>query len=199
MSSPLETAHAPSYRPRFPRALATQTNPAHTAHGLTLSAAPGISDAAQQGGPAYLQVVNELHGEITLDVGAPSEPPELRLIPRANVPRAAALLARIEAALRALPVERPPARDIYQLDIGIQFQKGDERVWDNVPVAVGSGSGSGGDGGAGGGIEPTKEQKAQFLKVLGDVVTLIAISSDRGITMIGNEGNEQENTGRGKA
>lgn len=65
------------------------------------------------------------------------------------------------------------------MDIGIQFQKEDERVWDNIPVAVGSGSGSG-SGGAGGGIEPIKEQKAQFWKVLGDVVTLIAISSDRG-------------------
>ena len=145
---------------------------------------------ARQLDPSYLQVVNELNGEITLDVGAPSEQPELRFIPRANMPRATTLLGKIETALRALPVERPPKSDIYKLDIGIQFQKGDELVWDNVPT--------GEDGGAGG-IEPTKEEKAQFFKVLGDVITLIAISSERGIFMIGNEGKEQEKTGKGKA
>ena len=146
---------------------------------------------ARQADPSYLQVVNELNGEISLDVGDPSEQPELRFIPNPNLVKAKKLLGKIEAVLRELPVERPPKHDVYKLDIGIQFQKGDELVWDNVP------SGGGDDGP--GGVEPTKEHKTKFLKVLGDVVTLIAISSERGIFMIGNEGKEQGNTGGGKA
>ena len=149
---------------------------------------------ANQVDPSYLQVVNELNGEISLDVGDPSEQPELRVIPNPNLIKARKLLSKIETTLRELPVERPPKNDIYKLDIGIQFQKGDELVWDNVPT---------GDDGAGGGggsaVEPTRQEKAKFLKVMGDVVTLIAISSERGIFMIGNEGKEQENTGGRKA
>lgn len=149
---------------------------------------------ANQVDPSYLQVVNELNGEISLDVGDPSEQPELRVIPNPNLIKARKLLSKIETTLRELPVERPPKNDIYKLDIGIQFQKGDELVWDNVPT---------GDDGAGGGggsaVEPTRQEKAKFLKVMGDVVTLIAISSERGIFMIGNEGKEQENTGGKKA
>ena len=149
---------------------------------------------ARQADPSYLQVVNELNGEISLDVGDPSEQPELRVIPNPNLFKAKKLLGKIEAALRELPVERPPKTDIYNLDIGIQFQKGSELVWDNVPtedVPAGGGSASA--------VVPTRQEKAKFLKVLGDVVTLIAISSDRGIFMIGNEGNEQKNIGGGKA
>lgn len=155
---------------------------------------PGIGDVARQADPSYLQVVNELNGEISLDVGDPSEQPELRVIPNPNLFKAKKLLGKIEAALRELPVERPPKTDIYNLDIGIQFQKGSELVWDNVPtedVPAGGASASA--------VVPTRQEKAKFLKVLGDVVTLIAISSDRGIFMIGNEGNEQKNIGGGKA
>lgn len=148
---------------------------------------------AHQADPSYLQVVNELNGEISLDVGDPSEQPELRFIPKTNLPKAKKLLAKIEAALRELPVERPPKNDIYKLDIGIQFQKGHELVWDNVPTGD---EGGGISGGAVAPVEPTRQEKAKFLKVLGDVVTLIAISSERGIFMIGNEGKEQ---GEGKA
>ena len=149
---------------------------------------------ANQADPSYLQVVNELNGEISLDVGDPSEQPELRVIPNPNLFKAKKLLGKIEATLRELPVERPPKNDIYKLDIGIQFQKGDELVWDNVPTGEG-----GAGGGGGGAVEPTRQEKAKFLKVLGDVVTLIAISSERGIFMIGNEGKEQQGTSGGKA
>ena len=149
---------------------------------------------ANQADPSYLQVVNELNGEISLDVGDPSEQPELRFILNPNLSKAKKLLGKIEATLRELPVERPPKNDIYKLDIGIQFQKGDELVWDNVPTGEG-----GAGGGGGGAVEPTRQQKAKFLKVLGDVVTLIAISSERGIFMIGNEGKEQQSTSGGKA
>lgn len=148
----------------------------------------GIGAVATQADPSYLQVVNELNGEISLDVGDPSEQPELRFIPNPNLSKAKKLLSKIEATLRELPVERPPKSDIYKLDIGIQFQKGDELVWDNVPTEDG---GAGGGGAGGSAVEPTRQEKAKFLKVLGDVVTLIAISSERGIFMIGNEGKEQ--------
>lgn len=154
----------------------------------------GIDAVANQADPSYLQVVNELNGEISLDVGDPSEQPELRFIPNPNLSKAKKLLGKIEATLRELPVERPPKTDIYKLDIGIQFQKGDELVWDNVPT----GDGGAGGGGSGGAIEPTRQEKAKFLKVLGDVVTLIAISSERGIFMIGNEG-QGASLGGGKA
>ena len=142
-------------------------------------------------------MVNELNGEISLDVGDPSEQPELRVIPNLNLFKAKKLLGKIEATLRELPVERPPKNDIYNLDIGIQFQKGDALVWDNVPSGdAGAGVGVGAGAAA---VEPTRQDKAKLLKVLGDVVTLIAISSERGIFMIGNEGKEQESTTGGKA
>jgi hypothetical protein len=157
---------------------------------------------ANQADPSYLQVVNELNGVISLDVGDPSEQPELRVIPDLNLFKAKKLLGKIEAALRELPVERPPKNDIYKLDIGIQFQKGDELVWDNVPTAGDGDAGAGGVSGSGSGVvepTPTRQEKAKFLKVLGDVVTLIAISSERGIFIIGNEGKGQGNTGGKKA
>jgi hypothetical protein len=45
----------------------------------------------------------------------------------------------LTAALRTLPVERSPWNDIYQSDIGIQFQKGLEHFWDKVPTGDGGG------------------------------------------------------------
>jgi hypothetical protein len=146
-----------------------------------------MGDNAQTSDPDLLQIVNELKGRITIDVGTPSEgPPELRFIPDKNKDKADILLARIEAALRTLPVERPPRNDIYQSDIGIQFQKGDERVWDNVLT--------GDSGGGGAPVEPTKQDRAKFRKVVADLIKLMPLSYEKGI-MVGNEGKEQGNTG----